>query len=280
MILLRISFFLFILFSIPAHSQVTFEESRAASVVIAKWISRSTAHFDFLSATPVAPKRAGDKFMITIYPAKQYASDYGFSYQQIKRDQNITSAYRVLGFNTDEFAKTVNLTRFHLNWGLTNDYDFTFSYLKTNDDISGWGVGVKQLLIKYRYFYLSHRIQLGRSELNSYFDNWALVNDLSMSLYFTLIDIYTGVRHSAGRVNFYSSTSQLNLPRIDYFSKLSELEFYYGVVLATSTNTRLTFQGNKNGEELSIGAKFSFHFDSLLPTFNSDWFRDPRYIKQ
>lgn len=264
----------------PVHSQVTFEESRAASKIIGKWLSRSTAHFDFLSATPVAPKRAGDKFMITIAPAKQYASDYGLSYQRIKRDQNVTNAYEVLGFDTENFSETIDLTRVHLNFGITNDYDFTLSYLKTSDEVSGYGIGFKQLLIKYRYFYLSHRVQVARSELKSYFDNWALVNDLGMSLYFTLLDFYVGARHSAGRVRFFSSTSELNLPPINYFSKFSEIEMYYGIVLATSYNTRLTFQGNKNGEELSIGAKFSFHFDSLLPTSSHNWFRDPRYIKQ
>lgn len=217
--------------------------------------------------------------MITIIPNKQFASDYGFSYQQIKRDDNVTRAYQTLGFNTDEFSKIINLTRFHANFGITSDYDFTLSYLKSSDGITGWGVGLKELLIKYRYFYLSHRIQIGNSSLIHYFDNWVLVNDLSMSFYFRLIDFYTGVRHSAGRIHFDSSISDLGLPPITYFSRLSDLEIYYGVVLATTYNTRLTLQSNKNGAEYSFGLKFSFHFDSLMPTA-TDWFKDPRYIKQ
>lgn len=275
----RIIACLILFISARSYAIVTADESRAASETIGKWLSRSTGHFDFYSATPVAPKRAGDKFMITIAPNKQYASDYGVSFQQIKRDQKVTQAYETLGFNTDQFSKTINFTRIHANFGITNDYDFTLSYLMSSDDISGWGVGLKQLLIKYRYFYLSHRIQVAHSKLPNYFDNWVLVNDLSMSLYFTLIDFYTGIRHSAGRVRFFSSLSDLSLPPFNYIAGLSDLEVYYGLVFATSYNTRLTLQANKNGEEFSYGLKFSFHFDSLLPTA-TDWFKDPRYIKQ
>lgn len=275
----RIVACLFLSFIGTAYTAVTFDESRAASTVIGKWLSRSTGHFDFYSATPVAPKRAGERFMITVVPSKQFASDYGLSYQQITRDQNVNGAYQTLGFNTDEFSKTIELSRIHANFGITNKYDLTLSYLFSPDKISGWGVGFKNVLFNYRHLYFSHRIQAGHSKLEAYFDNWVMVNDLSMSLYFTLVDFYGGVRHSAGKVRFYSAISALNLPPINYVSSLSELEYFYGVVLAPSFNTRLTFQANKNGEELSLGAKFSFHFDSILPSA-SGWFKDPRYIKQ
>ena len=271
--------FLLYLLSNSLLAQVTYEESRQASITVGKWLSKSTGHYDFLSATPVATKRGGEHFSIVGSPNIQTASDYGISYTQVPRDNNVTSAYQVLGFDTSDFSHTIDLTRFQLSLGFNHKHDFTFSYLTSTDGISGWGVGYKRVLLDYRHFFFSYRAQYARSKLDAYFDNMSITNDLSASLHFQLIDIYSGVRHSMGRLNFDSSIPQLSLPQVNFFSKLSELEYFYGVVLSTSLNSRLTFQLNQIGEEYSLAGKFSLHFDSLLPTING-WFRDPRYIKQ
>ena len=268
-----------LLISTSANSQVTYDESVAAARVIGSWLSKSTGHYDFLSATPVGPKRAGTKFFIRGWPATQMASDYGISYSQVARDSEVSDAYEVLGFNTNGVSKTINMNRFHLALNFANKHDFTFSYLSSVDGLKGWGVGYKRVLYQYRYFYLSYRAQYGRSKKEDYFDNINVTNDLSASLYFRVIDFYAGFKHAFGSIDFEAPVPALRLPRIYYSSALNQLDYFYGIAVATSTNSRLNLQLNQFGEEFAISSKFSLWFDSLLPTA-SNWFRDPRHIKQ
>jgi hypothetical protein len=60
------------------RAQVTYDESLEAARTIGTWLSKSTGHYDFLSATPVGPKRAGKKFFIRGFPDMQTASDMAF----------------------------------------------------------------------------------------------------------------------------------------------------------------------------------------------------------
>lgn len=260
------------------HAQVTSVESQQASIVIAKWISRATGQYDIYSATSIGPKRGGDRFMIAGSLTTQTASEYGISNMTVKRDSDVTRAYEVLGFDTVNLADSVNLQRLHLNWSFANRHDFSFSYLFSPENINGWGLGYKRVLFNYRSFYFSYRVQYAQSHLDHYFNNTSFTNDFSASLYFSLFDLYAGIRHTSGKVSFYSSIPQLQLPTVNFISKLSEIDFFYGLMVATSLNTRFTFQVNQIGQELSLTGKFSFHFDSLFPTINN-WFKDPRYIK-
>jgi hypothetical protein len=270
--------FLFI-FCPRLFAQVTYEQSRQASVTVGKWLSRSTGHYDFLSATPVGPKRPGKKFFIIGTPAMQTASDYGISYSQAPRDEEVTQSLNTLGFDTRNLSRVLDMHRFHVNLGFANKHDFTFSYLQNMEGLRGWGVGYKRVLYQYRYFYLTGRTQYARSNRENHFDSVAITHDLSASLYFVLVDIYAGARHAAGRVNFESDVPALRLPPVRFFSDISEIEYYYGVAFATTTNTRISFNVNQLGKELAVAGKLSFRFDSLLPSMDN-WFRDPRYIRQ
>ncbi len=273
-------FITLLFFSSLGRAEITLEESKQAAEVIGKWFSKATGHYDFLSATPVAPKRAGKKFMITIAPDMQMASDYGVSYMQVPRDDKVTAAYEKLGIDTSTMAKSLGLSRLHINLGFDNKHDFTFSYLATLDKkFSGWGGGYKRVLYQLGVFYFSYRLQYSRSEREEYYFHEGVTNDFSASLYLRLIDIYGGVRHSIGKVKFKSSIPELQLPDVKFISPVNELEYFYGVSIATSKNTRLCLQGTKLGNEVAVAAKLSFHFDSLLPS-GEGWFDDPRYIKQ
>jgi hypothetical protein len=275
----RILFLLIFLWPISGLTQVTNEESREAARTIGTWLSESTGHYDFLSATPVGPKRAGKKFFIRGYPDMQTASDYGMSQSAIARDDEVTKAYQVLGFNTNNLQKTLTLNRFHLAWNFANRHDFSFSYLSSLDGIKGWGIGYKRVLLQTGVFYLSWRGQYGRAQLEDYFENINYAQDLSASLYLRLFDVYAGIKHSFGYTSFDSPVSQLEISRLYYSSNLNQLSPFYGFWIATSTNSRFSFQMNHLGEEYIYSGKFSLWFDALLPTANN-WFRDPRYIKQ
>lgn len=261
------------------YAQVTYDESLEAARTIGSWLSKSTGHYDFLSATPVGPKRAGKKFFIRGYPDMQTASDYGVSYMQVPRDSDVTTAYETLGFETRKMSRTIDLSRFHLAMSFANQHDFTFSYLSSIDGIKGWGVGYKHVLFNYRYFYISHRAQYGRASLTDYFENINVTNDLSMSLYLRQFDIYAGMKHSFGSAQFEAPNASLELPRVYYSTKINELDYFYGFWVATSVNSRIALQVNQLGKEFAMTGKFSLWFDSILPTANN-WFRDPRYIKQ
>lgn len=260
------------------YSQVTYDQSKKASRVIGKWLARSSGHYDFLSATSVNPKRAGDRFFGL--PDMQTASDYGISLMNAPRDKEVTEAYRTIGADTSSMERSISLSRLHVNLGFANKHDFSFSYqLPTRDEIQGWGAGYKRVLFTDHIFYLSWRLNYSRSSKENYFESSSLMNDLSISLYLRLIDLYAGVRHWSGKVKFNSSIPELRLPTVEYFSTSDEIEHYFGVLLATTMNTRFTMEANSIGKEYAVAGKFSFHFDSLLPTFNN-WFRDPRYIRQ
>ena len=261
-----------------ADAQVTEQQSRKASRVIADWLIKSSGHYDFQSATTVNPMRAGSKFFGL--PDLQMASDYGISYFAVPRTQGVTEAYETMGADTSQMKETLGLSRLHVNFGFANKYDFTFSYhLPTADKIQGWGVGHKRVLIQEGPFFLSYRLNYARSSREDYFSSYSFTNDLSVSLYLRLLDFYAGLRHWAGKVYFQSSTPALRLPAVDYFGTASEIAHYFGIIAATTTNSRVNFEANSMGKTYALSAKFSFHFDSLLPTMNN-WFRDPRYIKQ
>jgi hypothetical protein len=276
---LRTFAFFLILFCQNLLAQVTYEESVEAARIIGTWLSKSTGHYDFLSATPVGPKRAGKKFFIRGTPDMQTASDYGASYMQVSRDENVTTAYETLGFDTSSMSKTIEMNRFHLAISFANKHDLSFSYLTSIDGIKGWGVGYKRVLFQWRYFYISHRMQYGRAKLDDYFESINVDNDLSFSLYLRLFDIYAGVKHSFGQAQFNAPSATLELPTVYYSNAFNELDYFYGAWIATSTNSRFALQVNKFGEEFTYTGKFSLWFDSIFPTANN-WFRDPRYIKQ
>jgi hypothetical protein len=260
------------------RAQVTVQESQKAAKTIGKWLSKTTGHYDFQSATTVNPKRAGKKFFGI--PDMQMASDYGISYMQAPRTDEVTKAYQTIGADTTNMASSLKLPRVHLNLGFANKHDFNFSYLlPSDDDIQGWGVGYKRVLWQWRYLFLSYRFGYARSSRENYFSATSYVNDLSASIYLRLIDLYAGMRHWSGKVRFDSTIPQLQLQPIEYFSTASEIEPYVGVIAATTTHTRLTLEASSLSDSFSVAGKFSFHFDSLFPTFEN-WFRDPRYIKQ
>lgn len=259
-------------------AQVTEQESIKAAKTIGMWLSKTTGHYDLQSATTVNPQRAGKKFFGI--PNMQMASDYGFSYMQAPRTDEVTKAYKTIGADTSSMASSLKLPRFHLNLGFANKHDLNFSYFIPNDDeIKGWGLGYKKVLVRMNYFYLSYRFGYARSYRDDYFSATTYVNDLSASLYLRLIDVYAGLRHWSGKVRFDSSIPELQLRPIEYFSTASEIEPYVGIIAATTTHTRFTLEANSLSDSYSVTGKFSFHFDSLLPTFEN-WFRDPRYIKQ
>jgi hypothetical protein len=262
-----------------ARAQITYQESRNASIIIGKWLSKSTGHYDFYSATSVATKRAGKKFFGI--PDLQMASEFGVSQMQAPRDEDVTKAYEVIGADTSNMSNSLSLTRFHVNLGFANQHDFTFSYLTSPiDQIKGWGLGYKHVLAHQGYGYLSYRLHYARAERDNYFTSNSYTNDLAVSLYLRLVDIYVGFRHWSGKVDFNSTVPELKLPEVNYFSTASEIEHYYGIILALTTNSRFTMEANSLGKQKSIIGKLSFHFDSLVPTTDSGWFRDPRYIKQ
>jgi hypothetical protein len=270
---------LLIISSQRSFAQITQQQAEQASLVIGKWLSKSTGHYDFLSASPVGPKRAGEKFFIREKPAMQTASDYGFSYMQAVLDDDVKEAYELLGYNVSEMAQTVDLTRLHLAWGFANKHDFTFSYLSSQEGITGWGVGYKRVLSQWGPFYTAYRIQYSRASLEDYFDSSFISNDLSLAVHFPLVDLFAGFKHTTAKIQFEATEVALRLPEVNYFADISELEYFYGLVLATTYNTRLTLQFSQVGLEYSAAAKFSFHYDSLLPT-KTQWLKDPRYIRQ
>ena len=259
-------------------SASTRDESIQAATIVGKWLTRLSTHHDFLSATPIAVKRAGTKFMIVEKPSTQFASDYGFSYQRAEFSERINRAYKSLGINTSNFPDAMTTNRFHLNLGMSNKYDLMLSLLTSNGGLSGWGIGTKIQIFRFSVFSFAYRLSYAQSSIPDYFEMKSISNDLSVGLYFRLIDIYAGIRHTSGRVEFATSISTLQVPKIEYFDNTEELEYYYGVILGTTLNTRLTLQVNKSMEEEMLGIKFSFHFDSLFPTLNN-WFKDPRYMK-
>ena len=257
----------------------TRSESIVAATTIGKWLTKITGHYDFLSATPVAVKRAGKKFMITKQPAKQFASDYGYSYMQSSFSEDVLSAYSLLNVDTSLFPESLELNRFHLNLGMENMYDLTFSYTMASGGIKGYAIGFKRQLIRKNIFSLAFRSQMSKAHVENYFDSYAFTNDLSIGFYFRLIDFFIGVKHTMGVVNFDSDIEALEIPSINFISNFQELEYFYGIVLSTSLNSRLTFQMNNFQNEKTISGKFSLHFDSLFPTNIKTWFRDARYIK-
>ena len=121
----KLVLFLFLFFKATwVFSQATEEQSRDASEVIGRWLSKSTGHYDFLSATTVNPKRAGTKFFGI--PDMQFASEYGFSYMESPRNIDVTNAYKTIGADTGEMARSIKMSRFHLNFGFDNKHDLVF----------------------------------------------------------------------------------------------------------------------------------------------------------
>jgi len=271
--------FIAFLHSAKSWGQATYQQAQDASITIGRWLSRSTGHNDFLSATPIGPKRAGVKFFIVGAPAKQTASDYGFSQQQNQINENVKSAYSMLGISPDNHGKYLTINRYHLGFNFANVHDFSVSFIHSSEDISGWGFAYKKVINQSGPFYTSYRLQYGKSKLYNYFDSLTYSHDLSISLYLRLIDFYAGVRHSMGEISFQSDIPSLQLPEAKFGNDQIKLESFYGIVIATSVNSRLAIQANKWDQDYSIAAKFSLRFDSLFPTANN-WLKDPRYLKQ
>lgn len=263
-----------------ALTQTQYDDYRNASIVIGKWLSKSTSHNDMLSGTPVSTQRQGDKFMIAEGPATQFASDYGFSVMHAPLDSKVNDAYEVIGANKSSLPKYLELERFHVALGVGNRDDLTASFLTTQDfTLTGWGVGYKRVLVYYGPFFLSYRGQYSRSQRDNFFEQQSFTNDLSGSIYLLFLDLYAGVRHTIGIIKFSSNDPSLALPKITYFSKLSELEYFYGMSLTLTTKIRLAVQANKVNDDYAIAAKLSFHFNSLLPEFDN-LFSDPRHLKR
>jgi hypothetical protein len=279
---LMVKLFLFLAFFLgsKASADLTYEESRRAAMEIGKWLSKSCSHFDFTSASPISPKRAAESMFLKNFKIPvQKASDYGFSISETPITPDALNAYRLFGYAESDIPKTLYLDRLHLNWGIGNTTDFTFSYFHSAEGVRGWGAAVKRILQKENRYYLSYRVQIGRAQLNNYFDNISINQDLMASYYLRLVDLYVGLRHTYGKVNFEASKKELQIPPAEFFSAMDEIDLFYGIVFATTYNTRLTLQGLHGDGVFSWSAKFSFHFDSLTPT-DTNWFGDPRAIKQ
>lgn len=263
-----------------ALTETQYSDYQNASKTIGKWLVKSSSHYDFYSATPIATRQPGIKFMIAGAPPTQYASDYGVSVMRAPLDQKVIAAYEVIGTPASALPQYLELNRFHVGLGLGNNDDVTASFVTTQDmSLTGWGVGYKTVLVHNGPFFFSYRAQYSQASRDNFFTTQSLTNDFSCSLYFLLFDIYGGVRHTAGIINFSAPSPQLALPEIKYFSNLNELEYFYGASLALSTKLRLTLQANKVSDDYSIAAKISFHFNSLLPE-RGDVLRDPRYLRR
>jgi hypothetical protein len=255
----------------------TYEESKSAATTIGKWISSSASHYELISATPLGPRRAGKKFFVKTAPL-QMASDYGISFMRAPTSDDLKDAYRTLGFDTSAMARALYLTRLHAAWSFGNAHDFSYSYLLSKD-LSGWGLGYKRVFHQAGPRYFSYRIGYSHTERENWYRGDQIATEVAASLYMRLVDFYGGLRHVFGRVEFQSSVPELRLPAISYFAGLEDLEYFLGVVLATSVNTRMTFQMNLVREELKVAGKFSFRFDELYPT-SGNWLKDPRALKQ
>lgn len=263
-----------------AVTQTQFNDYKDASIVIGKWLSKSTSHNDILSGTPISTKRQGNQFMIAEGPATQYASDYGFSIMRSPLDSKIISAYEVIGANTATLPKYLELNRFHVGLGIGNKDDITASFIATQDmTLTGWGAGYKRVIAYHGPFFMSYRGQYSRTKRDNFFTQQSFTNDISGSVYLLFFDIYAGVRHTVGIINFAASDPTLVLPKVTYFSKLSELEYFYGISMALTTKLRLGIQANKVDDDYSIAAKLSFHFNSLLPEMDN-LFSDPRHLQR
>lgn len=275
---LSLIYLIFLQVSVLGQSTVTRQQSIAAAEVVGRWLTNVTGPADYYSATPVAPRRAGKKFFITKEPAKQYASDYGFSTHYAPVSNQVKSAYQVLGQDANSFASELQLNRVNLAFGIHNIYDVFLNYLYATGGISGFGVGYKKQIYNFGPLYLAYRFQYGQSKVQNYFTGQQFTTDFSASLYFRLVDIYAGIRHSFGRYNFETPIRPLQLPENDYFDQVEDLEAFYGLTLALTTGLRLSLIMANKRNSMDYGAKISFHFDSIVP-YSKKPFRDPRYIK-
>ena len=271
---------LFFCLTSPASAELTSEASRSAALIIGQWLTQSSSHFDFLPASPIAPKRAGEKFFVRGSKAPlQTGSDYGVSTSLIPIDNKVTEAYYLLGFNGQQMSESISVDRIHTGFGLGNFTDLSLSYFHGIDGFRGWGVGLKRVLIQNDKFYYSYRLQYGRSQLENYFETLSINQDLLVSYYLRLVDFYVGVRHSSGSIQFKSTQSVLQLPSTDFVDSLQDLDLFLGITIATSLNTRFTLQAQQVGQNTGLAAKISLHFDSLFPT-KTPWFGDARALKQ
>jgi hypothetical protein len=263
-----------------AITDTQYNDYKNASITIGKWLSKSTSHNDFLSSTPLATKRAGLKFMIAKEPDDQYSSDYGMSLMHAPLDSKVVAAYGVIGANTANLPKYLELERIHIGLGLGNKNDITASFVTTQDmTLTGFGVGYKHVIYNNGPFYFSYRAQYSRSQRDNFFSQQSLTNDVSASVFLLLFDVYGGVRHTTGMIKFNATTPELALPEVKYFSNVSELEYFYGAEMALTTKIRAAIQANKIGDDYSIAGKLSFHFNSLVPDMSNP-FVDPRRLKR
>jgi hypothetical protein len=263
-------------FAKPAVA-VTYDEAKDSATTIGQWLARSTAHYDFLSASPVGPRRAGSKFFTKSAPL-QMASDYGVSYLKAPTTNSVLDAFILLGVPTTSMPGAMTITRYHVAWSFANEHDFSASILSSKD-ATGWGIGYKWLYDKDEFIHYSYRIGYSYSQKTNFFQAANITNEVLTSLYFRVIDLYAGIRHSLGWAEFPSSVPELQLPRAEFVANLGQLEYFAGIIAASTTNSRLTLQVNFAESQTWLAGKFSFHFDELYPTFNN-WFEDPRALKQ
>jgi hypothetical protein len=264
-------------FKESASASRSYEQSKSAATTIGKWLSASISHYELISATPTGPRRSGKEFFVNKVPL-QMASDYGLSVMRAPIGDDIKNAYATLGFDTSDLARALYLTRLHAVWSFDNAHDFSYSYL-LSEGLSGWGLGYKRVFHQAGARYFSYRIGYAHTERENWYRGDQIATEAAASLYLRLVDFYGGLRHVFGRVEFQSSVPELQLPAINYFAGLDDLEYFLGAVLATSVNTRMTFQMNLVRDEIKITGKFSFRFDELFPT-SGNWLEDPRALKQ
>ena len=264
---------IFILFSNNTWGVTQYSDYQAASETIGKWLSKVTEHNDFLSASPLSRNDVGVPYLIgewsTLFSRisrMHTASDYGFSIMHAPLDSKVTAAYGTIGTNTSLLPSYLSVNRFHAAYSIGETFDFSFSYLTTNDQsLTGYGAAFKMVLIQTGPFYISYRFQYSSSNKDGFFSQQTINNDFLCSVYLTYIDIYGGVRLASGKISFVASDPALTLPDIKY---IADLEYFYGANIAIFTRYRLGVQANKVGDNYSIAGKLSFFFNSLLPDFD------------
>lgn len=264
-----------LLFTKMAAATRTEDQSINASTKIGRWLSRSTSHYDFVSATPVGPLRSGRKFFVRSKPL-QMASDYGVSYSEVPITSDIKQAYQAFGIPTTNLGGTWRLSRLHAIWSFANTHDFSYSWLYS-DQLTAWGLAYKYVFDQLGPYYFSYRFGFSNAQKHNFYSGQEISNEVSASWYLIVADFYVGARHTFGQGQFSSDVAALSLPRFTYISPFHEIQYYIGATLAPSTHTRINLQIGYSNQETYITGKFSFRFDELYPTMEN-WFRDPRYL--
>ena len=255
-----------------SKAQRLYEDSKNAALTLGQWFSNTAAHYDFLSASPLTPLRSRKIFLQSKTPY-HFSSDYGVSYMIAPLSSGAINAIQYFQSQPVDVTRQMKLTRLHAAWSVTHDYDFSISYIYS-DQIDGWGLGLRRVLKQVDRFYISYRLSLAHSRVSGWYRGTQLSNEVLASFDTGLIDFYGGLRHTLGEVTFESSVPELQLPGLAYFAGLKDTDVFAGAVFSTTTNTRVTLQTNYVANELKITAKLSLRFDELYPV-QGNWFRKP-----